>query len=219
MSHQNNFLIFLVLTILLLSCKQSEPGSISYIREVTLQIDDNRLANADKTPGDWLSNGRNYYEDRFSLLDQITKKNVKRLGLVWSIGLGSARGIEATPIVADGIMFLSGAWSKVYAINVRSGKLIWTYDPKVPGYNGEKACCDVVNRGVALLADDHYGVIPDLGYTTEATHGILKDIVLRGLFEPKGMPNFSNRLSEKDVTDIQNYILAAAKEKIGKPKK
>jgi len=134
MNHQNNFFIFLGLTILLVSCKQPEPGSSSHIREVTLQIDDKRLVNADKTPGDWLSYGRNYYEDRFSSLDQVTKENVNRLGLVWSIDLGSVRGIEATPIVVDVIMYLSGAWSKVYAINVRSGKLIWTYDPKVQGY-------------------------------------------------------------------------------------
>ena len=150
MNRQRNRFIFLGLTILLFSCKQPDKGSSSHIHDVTSQVDDNRLANADKTPGDWLSYGRNYYEDRFSSLDQVTKENVKRLGLVWSIDLGSKRGIEATPIVVDGIMYLSGAWSKVYAIDVRSGKLIWTYDPKVPGTYGEKACCDVVNRGVAL---------------------------------------------------------------------
>ena len=150
MNPRNTCFIFIGLTLLLVGCKEPNKGNVSYIHDVTSQVDDDRLANADKTPGDWLSYGRNYYEDRFSSLEQVTKENVKTLGLVWSINLGSKRGIEATPVVVDGIMYLSGAWSKVYAIDARSGKLIWTYDPKVPGYYGEKACCDVVNRGVAL---------------------------------------------------------------------
>ena len=69
------------------------------------------------------------------------------------------------------------------------------------------------------VADDDYGVIPDLGYSSEATHKILKNIVLKGLLESKGMPNFSNRLSEKNVTEIQSYILATAKQMAGEKKK
>jgi len=108
---------------------------------------------SDKEPDtskEWLLHGRSYYEDRYSPLHQIDKNNVNGLGLVWSLNLGTQRGIEATPLVADGVMFLSGPWSMVYAINVRSGKMVWMYDPKVPRSFGEKACCDVVNRGVAL---------------------------------------------------------------------
>jgi len=150
MNPPTNHCISLGLMLLMFSCRPADKGSLSYIHDVTSQVDDSRLVNADKTPGDWLSYGRNYAEDRFSSLDQVTKQNVNKLGLAWSVDLGSKRGIEATPIVVDGIMYLSGVWSKVYAINVRSGKIIWTFDPKVPPTYGEKACCDVVNRGVAL---------------------------------------------------------------------
>src|SRR5680860_846322 len=117
---------------------------------VTKQVNTDRLETADSTPEDWLSYGKNYSEDRFSTLNQINKSNIDSLGLAWSIDLGTTRGIEATPIVVDGIMYLTGPWSVVYAIDARKGKIIWTYDPEVPKGFGEKACCDVVNRGVAL---------------------------------------------------------------------
>ncbi|MEK9613548.1 MAG: PQQ-binding-like beta-propeller repeat protein, partial [Flavobacteriaceae bacterium] len=76
--------------------------------------------------------------------------------MAWSLNLGTKRGIEATPIVVDGIMFISGPWSIVYAIDARNGKLIWTFDPKVPKETGERACCDVVNRGVAIYKGNFY---------------------------------------------------------------
>jgi quinohemoprotein ethanol dehydrogenase len=127
-----------------------EPGSGEHIRIVSQAVDDARLVNADETPGDWLSYGRNYQENRYSPLNQITKSNINELGLAWSINLGTTRGIEATPIVVDGIMYLTGPWSIVYAIDARKGEILWIYDPEVPKGYGEKACCDVVNRGVAL---------------------------------------------------------------------
>ena len=145
------FLFGLVLILSITSCgTDPEPGSKEHITAVTNQIDENRLLTADESPGDWLSYGKNYKEDRFSSLGQITKSNIDSLGLAWSINLGTKRGIEATPIVVDGIMYVSGPWSVVYAIDARKGELIWTYDPKVPKGHGEKACCDVVNRGVAI---------------------------------------------------------------------
>jgi len=145
-----SLIVFFFLTAFISCKKVYEPGTIDYIKSVTDQVDTNRLLNADKSPGDWLSYGRNYAEDRFSSLNQITKSNIKDLGLAWSFNLGTNRGIEATPIVVDGIMYISGPWSAVYAIDARKGELIWTYDPEVPKEYGEKACCDVVNRGIAL---------------------------------------------------------------------
>ncbi len=127
-----------------------EPGTEAHIRSVTSIIDDDYLANADDVPENWITYGGNYSEDRYSSLRQINKENVDQLGLAWTLNLGTKRGIEATPLVVDGIMFLTGTWSKVYAVNARNGELIWTYDPKVPRAFGEKACCDVINRGVAL---------------------------------------------------------------------
>ncbi|MCW3094041.1 MAG: alcohol dehydrogenase, partial [Ferruginibacter sp.] len=114
------------------------------------QPENKQSGNQADTSKEWLLHGRNYYEDRYSPLAQINKNNVNKLGLAWSLNLGTERGIEATPLVANGVMYLPGPWSVVYAINVRTGKMIWSYDPKVPKSFGEKACCDVVNRGVAL---------------------------------------------------------------------
>ena len=71
----------------------------------------------------------------------------ERLGLAWSINMGTKRGLEATPIVANGMMYLTTTWSRVFAIDVRKGEVLWTFDPIVPREWGEKVCCDVVNRG------------------------------------------------------------------------
>lgn len=125
-------------------------GSSEHIAAVAAAVDADFIrANADGTP-DWPSVGLNYAETRFSKLDQINTDNVGDLGLVWSYNLESTRGIEATPVVVDGIMYVSASWSIVHAIDARTGEKIWTYDPKVPREDGYKGCCDVVNRGVAL---------------------------------------------------------------------
>ena len=107
------------------------------------------VANA-KTTKDWPSYGLDYAETRFSKLDQINTDNVKQLGLKWSYNLGSERGVEATPVVVDGIMYVTASWSVVHAIDTRTGKKLWTFDPKVDHSKGYRGCCDVVNRGVAL---------------------------------------------------------------------
>lgn len=106
-------------------------------------------SNATQT-ADWPSYGLDYAETRHSKLNQISTANVKDLGLVWSYNLESKRGVESTPLVVDGIMYVTASWSIVHAVDVRTGKRIWTYDPKVPREAGYKGCCDVVNRGVAL---------------------------------------------------------------------
>ena len=125
-------------------------GSREHIAAVTGQVDEKTVrANAAKT-GDWPAYGLDYAETRHSKLTEINASTVKKLGLVWSYNLESTRGVEATPLVVDGIMYVSAAWSVVHAVDVRTGKKIWTYDPKVPREMGFKGCCDVVNRGVAL---------------------------------------------------------------------
>jgi quinohemoprotein ethanol dehydrogenase len=109
-----------------------------------------RLTNADSDPDDWMSYGRTYNEQRFSPLKQVNDQNVSGLGLAWYVDLDVRRGQEATPLVADGVMYFSTAWSKVFAVNAATGERIWSYDPKVPPEWAVNACCDVVNRGVAL---------------------------------------------------------------------
>jgi PQQ-dependent dehydrogenase (methanol/ethanol family) len=119
-------------------------------------VDATRIINADKTPGDWLTNGRTYSEQRFSPLDKVNRDTVANLGLAWSFDLPEERGIEATPIVADGVMYTTSSWSVVRAFDARTGKLLWTYDPKVARATDVKACCDAVNRGVALWKGEVY---------------------------------------------------------------
>ncbi len=120
------------------------------IRSITSAIDGEAIIANAKTTKDWLSYGLDYSEGRYSKLSQINTESVKNLGLKWTYNLESLRGVEATPLVVDGIMYVSASWSVVHAIDVRTGKRIWTYDPEVPRQNGYKGCCDVVNRGVAL---------------------------------------------------------------------
>lgn len=99
---------------------------------------------------DWPMHGRTSNEERFSPLDAINSDNVRRLGLVWYHEFDTGRGQEATPIMVDGTLYVSTAWSKVYALDARSGRLRWAFDPQVPGPAAFHACCDVVNRGVAV---------------------------------------------------------------------
>lgn len=113
----------------------------------TTGIDGARIIKADGS--EWLSYGRTYDEQRFSPLDQINAGNVGELGLAWYADLDTARGQEATPLVIDGKIYVTTAWSKVKAFDATTGKPLWDYDPKVPGQTGVKACCDVVNRGLA----------------------------------------------------------------------
>lgn len=101
----------------------------------------------------WAGIGYSYDEQRFSPLTDINDSNVGDLGIAWFADLEDARGQEATPVVVDGVLYVSHAWSKVTAWDAATGKKLWSYDPKVPGETAVNACCDVVNRGVAVWGD------------------------------------------------------------------
>ncbi|WP_206370189.1 PQQ-dependent dehydrogenase, methanol/ethanol family [Solimonas marina] len=113
------------------------------------------IANA-STGKNWPANGFDYGGTRFSPLEQINTDNVKQLGPAWTYDLQSERGIEATPIVVDGVMYVTASWSVVHALDARTGKKLWSYDPHVPRRMAYKACCDVVNRGVAVYKGKVY---------------------------------------------------------------
>lgn len=98
---------------------------------------------------DWPSVGFDSAETRFSPLNAINTTNVRDLGLAWSYSLETTRGVEATPLIVGGVMYVTASWSIVHAIDARTGKRLWTYDPEVPRELGYRGCCDVVNRGVA----------------------------------------------------------------------
>jgi len=97
----------------------------------------------------WPSVGRTTDEQRFSPLNRINTGNVAKLGLAWFADFDTNRGQESTPLAIDGVLYLSTAWSKVKAYDARTGRTLWTFDPKVPGEFAGRGCCDVVNRGVA----------------------------------------------------------------------
>jgi quinohemoprotein ethanol dehydrogenase len=113
-------------------------------------VNQQRIINEEATGENWLSYGRTYGEQRFSPLTQISKDNVSQLGLAWSADFSTNRGQESTPIVVDGVIYVTEAWSKVRAYDARSGELLWLFDPQVPGQWAVNACCDVVNRGAAV---------------------------------------------------------------------
>lgn len=116
------------------------------------QVDTDRIASSDtpENAGQWLSHGRDYSEQRYSPLDQITTDNVDELDLAWYGDLAERGGsYETTPIVVDDRIFVSAPWSRVYAFDAGTGEQLWKHDPMVPGDWAVKLCCGIVNRGVA----------------------------------------------------------------------
>ncbi len=109
-----------------------------------------RLAHPSSEPQNWLTTGHDYSDTWFSPLTSINDRDVGRLALAWHYDLDTHRGQEATPVVVDGVMYTTSAWSKVQAFDAATGRLLWQFDPKVPGKTAFYACCDVVNRGVAV---------------------------------------------------------------------
>jgi len=113
-------------------------------------LDAARLARAAEEPDQWFTPGRDGAGTYYSPLHDITADNVTKLGFAWQYHLGTHRGLEATPIVIDGVMYAVGNFGRVYAVDAASGRELWTYDPQVDGQWGRYACCDVVNRGLAV---------------------------------------------------------------------
>jgi quinohemoprotein ethanol dehydrogenase len=151
---QRKMLRYLTLGVTFLSIVGCHPntgsGGKTGVAVSPANVDEQRLLHADQEPGNWMSYGRTYNEQRFSPLKQINNQNVGQLGLAWYVDLDVQRGQEATPLVVDGVMYFSTAWSKVFAVNAATGEKLWSYDPKVPPEWAVNACCDVVNRGVAV---------------------------------------------------------------------
>ena len=143
--------------ILLLACSERElpkttPTPLGLVT-------DQRIIDAPKNePGSWLSYGQTYKEQRFSMLSQIRKDNIDRLGLAWqkTIG-GSTERMQGTPLVVDGVMYVTSGWSIVYALDAKSGEEIWRYDPKTDRQYVKLSCCGgAVNRGAAIYQGKVY---------------------------------------------------------------
>ncbi len=162
-------------------------------------VDTARILAADSEPGNWLSHGRTYGEQRFSPLASIGTGNVGELGLAWTYETQTARGASATPLVVDGVMYVTSAWSYVYALDAATGAELWTYDPGVDRSVGAKACCDVVNRGVAVYEGKVFvGVIDGRLVALDAADGsVVWETVTVDQSEPytiTGAPRVANGL-------------------------
>lgn len=111
------------------------------------------LVAAAKNRGEWLMYGRTYDNQRFSPLKQITPANVKSLRPVWTAALNSLDGLEATPVVNDGVIYVTGSHSNVFAFDAVTGRRLWSWAPEEPEGLGTVLCCGPVNRGVAIYGD------------------------------------------------------------------
>lgn len=155
-----------LLFVIVLSCKEEKPKG---------WIDQERLSS--RNAADWLTLGGNQQMQHYSPLNQITKENGKDLGFAWEYDartiIGNVpRGLEATPIVVDGIMYTSGAWGAVYALNAKTGTELWKYAPEVDASYARRACCDAVNRGVAVWEGKVYvGTLDGYLVCLEASNG------------------------------------------------
>ena len=105
---------------------------------------------ANPAPGEWPSDGRDYTAQRYSPLTEVNQQNVGQLGLAWYADLDTYRGVEATPVYADGVLYNTLAWNITTAYDARTGRVLWTYDPQTPREYGRLACCEPVARGLAL---------------------------------------------------------------------
>ncbi len=141
----------LILLLAVAGCSRDVPESAA-----GALVTDQRLVNAETEPHNWLSHGRTYDEQRFSPLAAINDGNVADLGLAWYFDIETNRSMEATPLVIDGVIYVTAAWAVVYALDAVTGELLWQYDPQTPRAWGAYACCDVPNRGVAAWGDKIY---------------------------------------------------------------
>jgi quinohemoprotein ethanol dehydrogenase len=144
---------FCVLTVLSASCRRQEiaqPAGPAVPSRQYGEVDAARLSQAASQPGEWFTPGGDTSGAYYSRLSVLNDGNVSRLGFAWDYPLHTSRGLEATPVVIDGIMYTSGNWGRVYALDAATGRELWVYDPEVDAQWGRYACCDVVNRGVAV---------------------------------------------------------------------
>ncbi|MEO1000752.1 MAG: PQQ-binding-like beta-propeller repeat protein, partial [Pseudomonadota bacterium] len=149
--------------IVVLGAAGTDPTAADPVSEAIGAVDTAYIRANAETTANWPTHGLDHHETRFSKLEQINTGNVDELGLAWSYDLESRRGVEATPIVVDGVMYVTGSWSIVHALDAVTGERLWVYDPEVPLDFAYKGCCDVVNRGVAVY-EGHVFVATYDGY-------------------------------------------------------
>jgi alcohol dehydrogenase (cytochrome c)/quinohemoprotein ethanol dehydrogenase len=125
----------------------SQPVAVPDVRAADVTA--KRIEKADSEPSQWLTYGGDYNEQRYSRLTQITRENVHQLGLSWFADYDTNLTQQGTPLYIDGVIYVSTAWTHIYAFDARSGKTLWEYNPKTPGEWIRNVCCGIVNRGIA----------------------------------------------------------------------
>jgi quinohemoprotein ethanol dehydrogenase len=140
---------YLILWLALDACHRAPSPPVPTLIGPLGVVDANRTSAA-REPGQWLTTGRDASLDYHSPLSDINASNVAQLGFAWEYRLGTHRGLEATPVMVDGTLYFSGNFGHVYAVDAVQGREKWAYDPGVDGQWGRYACCDAVNRGVAV---------------------------------------------------------------------
>ena len=148
--------LLVVLSLVLIGCGRPQPAAKVQQPEVLGSVDASRLAKADSQPGEWFTTGRDAGGTYFSPLSQINEHTVEKLGFAWQYDLTTSRGLEASPVVVDGVMFAAGNFGRVYALEARTGAERWKFTPTVDMQWARYACCDVVNRGVAVWKSHVY---------------------------------------------------------------
>lgn len=128
-------------------------AALSVVGPAQAGPDDGALVNAARNRGEWLLYGRTYDNQRFSPLTRIKPGNVAKLRPVWTASLNTLDGLEATPIVSDGVLYATAAHSHVYAFDAATGRTLWHWAPEEPEGLGTVLCCGPVNRGVAVYGD------------------------------------------------------------------
>jgi alcohol dehydrogenase (cytochrome c) len=120
------------------------------------EVTEQDVANDQTITTQVVTNGMGRHLQRYSPLETLNKENVDNLVPAWAFSLGGEkqRGQETQPLIYDGIMYITGSYSRLFAIDVKTGKEIWQYDARLP--EGILPCCDVVNRGAAIYGNNIY---------------------------------------------------------------
>ncbi len=149
-------LICLIAAFIITGCSQDAPPGApgletsGFTPTSFANISRERLLNIDEEPGQWLTEGRDFGKSHYSPLEQINLDNIDELGFAWEYRTDTHRGMEANPIVVDGVLFTSGTTGRAYALNAMTGEEIWQFNPESDGQVNRYTCCDEVNRGVAV---------------------------------------------------------------------
>ncbi len=146
-AHGVRILLVVGFAAMIAACSRDEPPV--EVVEAPPVVSEQPAAVATLPDEEWRVHGIDESETRFSPLADINDGNVEKLGLAWFFDYPTARGLEATPLIIDGVIYTTGSWSMVFANNATTGELLWFYDPQVPRNWAVHGCCDVVNRGVA----------------------------------------------------------------------